>query len=518
MKIKKLFSLTLSSLIMLSAVSPCNSVASPQADDGRFREGFSSAELVKDMGFGWNLGDTLDVCNADRDGDGKIDESSETVDETLWGNPKATQELFNRLKSGGVKSVRIPVTWRDHIGEAPEYKVDEAWMNRVQEVVDYARNAGMYVIINIHHDGGGDPAFGAWVRNASTDYETFIQKYKALWSQIAERFKDYSDYLVFESMNEVGFDDLNSNDAYNLLNKINQEFVNLIRESGGNNGKRHLLIAGYWTDIAKTCSSLYKMPSDPENRCILSIHYYTPWEFCTTNIHSTWGTTYEVNQMKRLIKKLDTTFVKKGVPVIIGEYAASGSDLDSCVLFIKTLNELCYGYGIATFLWDNGGQVDRNTYNWRTPAFLNAIKDGNTPQKPTATEPSSAAKTTTAAAVKTKAKPISTVKIPSVKKVKLIKVKKVNKRKRLKVKWKSLKGVNGYQVKASLSKKFKKAKKFNTIVKTIKNNKSSVTLKTKKSNKKYYIKIRAYKTYRDNKGKTTKVFGKFSNIKFAKAK
>ena len=265
MKIKKLFSLTLSAAVMLSSVLTFNSIALSEADDGKFREDFTSAELVKDMGFGWNLGDTLDVCNADRDGDGKIDESSETVDETLWGNPKATQELFNRLKSDGVKSVRIPVTWRDHMSDAPEYKVDEAWMNRVQEVVNYARNAGMYVIINIHHDGGGDPDFGAWIRNASKDYQTFIQKYKALWSQIAERFKDYSDYLVFESMNEVGFDDLNTNDAYNLLNKINQEFVNLIRESGGNNSKRHHLIAGYWTDIAKTCSSLYKMPEDPEN-------------------------------------------------------------------------------------------------------------------------------------------------------------------------------------------------------------------------------------------------------------
>lgn len=519
MKIKKLFSLTLSAAVMLSSVLTFNSIALSEADDGKFREDFTSAELVKDMGFGWNLGDTLDVCNADRDGDGKIDESSETVDETLWGNPKATQELFNRLKSDGVKSVRIPVTWRDHMSDAPEYKVDEAWMNRVQEVVNYARNAGMYVIINIHHDGGGDPDFGAWIRNASTDYQTFIQKYKALWSQIAERFKDYSDYLVFESMNEVGFDDLNKNDAYNLLNKINQEFVNLIRESGGNNSKRHLLIAGYWTDIAKTCSSLYKMPEDPENRCILSIHYYTPWDFCTTNIKPTWGTTYEVNQMKRLIKKLDTTFVKEGVPVIIGEYAASGSDLDSCILFIKTLNELCHGYGIATFLWDNGGQVDRNTYNWRTPAFLNAIKDGNTPQEPTVSVPSSDSKPeTTKAVVKTTAKPISIVKIPSVKKVKLTKVKKTDKRKRLKVTWKKLKGVNGYQIKASLSKKFKKAKKFNTITKTVKKNKSSVTLKTKKSNKKYYVKIRAYKIYKDNKGKITKVFGKFSNIKFAEAK
>lgn len=521
MKIKKIASFILAAAVSVSAVFPCTSIAVSEADDGAFRENLTSAELVKDMGFGWNLGDTLDVCNADRDGDGKLDESSDIVDETLWGNPKATQELFNQLKSDGVKSVRIPVTWRDHMGDAPDYKVDEEWMNRVQEVVNYARNAGMYVIINIHHDGGGDPQFGAWICHASTDYDSFIEKYKALWSQIAERFKDYSDYLVFESMNEVGFDDLyNSNQsaAYELLNKINQEFVNLVRSSGGNNSKRHLLIAGYWTDIARTCSSYYKMPEDPENRCILSVHYYTPWQFCTTNIQSTWGTTYEVSQMKGLIKSLDTTFVSKGTPVIIGEYAASGSDLDSCVLFIKTLNELCHGYGIATFLWDNGGQVDRNTYKWRTPVFLDAIKEGNGITQPAPSEPSTSNnQKTTAIPVKTSPKTTAT-KIPTVKKVKLTKVKKTNKKKKLKATWKKLKNVNGYQIKASLSKKFKKAKKYNTITKTIKKNKASVILKTKKSKKKYYVKIRAYKTYINANGQAVRAYGEFSNVKYAKTK
>lgn len=525
MKGRKLISLVLSAAVSVSAVFPCISNAVTEADNGVIREGLTSSELVKDMGFGWNLGDTLDVCNADRDGDGKIDESSPTVDETLWGNPKATQELFNQLKADGIKSVRIPVTWRDHMGDAPDYIVDEDWMNRVQEVVNYARNAGMYAIINIHHDGGGDPQFGAWVCNASTDYDTFIQKYKALWSQIAERFKDYSDYLIFESMNEVGFNDLynsNKSEAYELFNKINQEFVNLIRNSGGNNSKRHLLIAGYWTDVTQTCSSYFKMPEDPENRCILSVHYYTPWQFCTTNIQSTWGTAYEVSQMKNLIGKLNTNFVSKGTPVIIGEYAASGSDMDSCILFIKTLNELCHGYGIATFLWDNGGQVDRNTYQWRTPAFLNAIKEGNTSKEPTSAEPSSSNKTTTAAPVPTTTAQAATkateVTVPSVSKVKLTKVKKTKKKKNLKVKWAKLENVSGYQIKASLSKKFKKAKKYNTITKTLKKNKTSVLLKTKKSKKKYFVKVRAYKTYKTAEGKTSRIYGEFSKIKFAKTK
>lgn len=345
------------------------------AVSGEMRE-ITSMELVKDMGLGWNLGDTLDVCQADRDGDGKVNEhveDGEKVDETLWGNPKATKELFTALKEDGIKSVRIPVTWRDHMDE--EGNVDREWMDRVHEVVDYAYGQDMYVILNVHHDGGGDPKFGAWIiEGAKNDKENTLAKYKKLWSQIAEEFKDYGDKLVFESMNEVGFDRISENDAYNLLNEFNQEFVTLVRGSGGNNGTRHLLIAGYWTDIKMTCDSRFKMPDDPAGRCIVSVHYYTPWEFCTTNIHNTWGTDAEVKQMEDLYGMMKTNFVDKGIPVIIGEYAASGNDKASCVFFIEKMVKLCSDYGMAPFYWDNGGQVDRNTYEWRTPDFLEAMK------------------------------------------------------------------------------------------------------------------------------------------------
>lgn len=342
---------------------------------GEMRD-ISSVELVKDMGLGWNLGNTLDVCQADRDGDGKVNEhveDGEKVDETLWGNPKATGELFAALKEDGIKSVRIPVTWRDHIDGSGN--IDREWLDRVHEVVDYAYSLDMYAILNVHHDGGGDPDFGAWIiEGMKNDKENTLKKYKNLWSQIAEEFKDYGDRLVFESMNEVGFDGISENDAYGLLNEINQEFVNLIRSSGGNNETRHLLIAGYWTDIQKTCDSRFKMPDDPAGRCIVSVHYYTPWEFCTTNIHNTWGTDAEVKQMEDLYGMMKTNFVDKGIPVIIGEYAASGNDKASCVFFIEKMVKLCSDYGMAPFYWDNGGQVDRNTYEWRTPDFLEAMK------------------------------------------------------------------------------------------------------------------------------------------------
>ena len=339
----------------------------PSQIAGKMRN-IASQQLVEDMTFGWNLGNTLDVCQADRDGDGKINEhveAGEKVDETLWGNPKATKELFTSLKKNGVNAVRIPVTWRDHMDS--NGNIDREWMDRVQQVVDYAYSQGMYVIINVHHDGGGDPKFGAWIiEESQKDYNTFLKKYKNVWKQIAERFKNYSDYLIFESMNEVGFDTLynkNKADAYNLINKINQDFVDIIRATGGN-----------YTDIERTCDSLYKMPDDKAGRCILSVHYYTPWDFCTCDIKHTWGTKSEVRQMETLIGKMKKNFVDKGIPVIIGEYAASGSDLSSCIFFIEKLNKLCSDYGIATFIWDSGRQVNRKTYKWRTPQYLEVLK------------------------------------------------------------------------------------------------------------------------------------------------
>ncbi len=349
----------------------------------------TSQELVSGIKIGWNLGDTLDVCQADRDGDGKVNEhveEGEEVDETLWGNPMATKELFQALWDSGVNAVRIPVTWRDHIDEAGN--VTESWMNRVREVVDYAYDLGMVVIINIHHDGGGDPKFGAWICHAATDYEGTLSRYKTLWGQIAECFQNYGERLIFESMNEVGFDSLPESEAYETLNNLNREFTELIRSSGGNNPKRHLLIAGYWTDIAKTCDSRFVMPDDPAGRSIVSVHYYTPWDFCTTNIKDEWGTASEQRQMEQLIGRMKTTFVDNGVPVIIGEYAASGDDFNSCIFFCEKLVKMCSDYGIATFLWDNGnGQVDRKTGKWRSEAMLSALQravsgEAYTPVKP----------------------------------------------------------------------------------------------------------------------------------------
>lgn len=373
MKIKRILPLILSGALALTSLTACVKEESSQGDNGKIRD-MKSIELVHDMGLGWNLGNTLDVCNADRSGNGEIDESAEKVDETLWGNPMTKKALFEALKKDGVKSVRIPVTWRNHLGSAPDYKIDKEWMDRVQEIVDYARDCEMYVIINLHHDGGDDLDFGAWIKNADKDYDGVMEKYKAIWTQIADRFKDYSDYLVFESMNEVGFDDVSQDEGFELVNKINQEFVNLIRKSGGNNDKRHLLIAGYWTDITRSCSGTV-MPDDPADRCILSVHYYTPWQFCINGNPTTWGSDYEVNELNRLFDMLKDKFIDSGVPVILGEYGVNSAAEDtSRIYWCESVVKKCTNLGIATFFWDNGEEVDRETYEWRTEGLLDALK------------------------------------------------------------------------------------------------------------------------------------------------
>ena len=343
----------------------------------------AAQELVDEMKLGWNLGDTLDVCEADRDGDGKVNETAaegQEVEETLWGNPRTTKKMFDTLKSLGFNAVRIPVTWRDHTGPAPSYTIDEDWMNRVEEVVRYAYDNGMYVILNIHHDGGGDPDFGAWICHAAEGEEQkteVMERYVLLWRQIADRFQNYSDHLIFESMNEVGFDGLDEEKGMELLYEMNQTFVDVIRRSYGNNERRYLLIAGYWTDIEKTCQGGFRMPEDTiRDREILSVHYYTPWEFCTTNVQNTWGTEDDVKLMESKINMLKEHFVDEGVPVIIGEYGVGRNEEASCNYFMENLVKLCHENRIATYLWDNGqgAHFDREKLRWKTEGQIEALQ------------------------------------------------------------------------------------------------------------------------------------------------
>lgn len=377
LQIRRYCALLLTGLLVLMS-SGCDSDSSGTTPKHDTITEMDSQALVEDMGIGWNLGDTLDVCAADRDGDGKVNEApaeGEKVDETLWGNVRTTPELFDHLKKDGVRSVRIPVTWRDHLSDDGKNTIDSDWLARVQEVVNYAYDRDMYVILNLHHDGGGDPDFGAWIRTDMAGFEDVREKYKQVWTQIADCFSGYDQRLIFESMNEVGFDSVAIDRAYTMLNTLNQDFVDLIRASGGNNATRHLLIAGYWTDIEMTCDQRFQMPDDPAGHCIVSVHYYTPYQFCITGEYATWGNNTDIRKMENLITKMEECFVEQGIPVIVGEYGTVSGDAESRILFSQKLTEICHDKGIATFFWDNGGEYDREAYQWRTEGLIEALRE-----------------------------------------------------------------------------------------------------------------------------------------------
>lgn len=340
----------------------------------------SSQQLVTNIRIGWNLGHSLECCFSNVAGDTIPDVAPkdwQTIDETFWGNPAVSEKLFWSLTDSGINAVRLPITWREHIDEAGN--IEDEWLNRVQQVVDYAYNCGMYVILTVYHDGANDN--DAWIRNAVRDYSGTLSRYTNLWSQIAERFRGYNERLLFESMNEVEFLGAGEDRAYEILNNFNQRFVSTVRSNGGNNIYRHLVIAGYGADITDTCDERFRMPSDPGDRTILSVHYYTPKTFCLASIQNYWGNNSEQNWMKSQIESLRTNFVDNGIPVLITEFGAKGSDAASRVFFSEMLTKLCRDNYISTFLWDDGSEFDRTSFTWRTPALIKALKratSGNT--------------------------------------------------------------------------------------------------------------------------------------------
>lgn len=340
----------------------------------------SSQQLVTNIRIGWNLGHSLECCFSNVAGDTIPDVAPkdwQTIDETFWGNPAVSEKLFWSLTDSGINAVRLPITWREHIDEAGN--IEDEWLNRVQQVVDYAYNCGMYVILTVYHDGANDN--DAWIRNAIRDYSGTLSRYTNLWSQIAERFRGYNERLLFESMNEVEFLGAGEDRAYEILNNFNQRFVSTVRSNGGNNIYRHLVIAGYGADITDTCDERFRMPSDPGDRTILSVHYYTPKTFCLASIQNYWGNNSEQNWMKSQIESLRTNFVDNGIPVLITEFGAKGSDAASRVFFSEMLTKLCRDNYISTFLWDDGSEFDRTSFTWRTPALIKALKratSGNT--------------------------------------------------------------------------------------------------------------------------------------------
>ncbi len=319
----------------------------------------AAIELVNDMGLGWNLGNTFDAWGTEyKNGNCPADKY-----ETLWGNAKTTQEMISEIHKYGFNSVRIPVTFYK-CTDPSTFVISEDYLARLKEVVDYCMNEGMYAIIDMHWDWV-DPSnnAGLWLNNG-LDAEA---QFKSMWTQIANYFKSYDNHVVFQDMNEVWWGNNYTNaksTSYNVLNTLNQDFVDAVRATGGNNADRLLLLAGANADLTKTLSTSYVLPED--DMIAVDIHYYTPPQFCVMKANenwggvtpqTTWGTAAEKAAVATDLNKLKSRFVDNNVPVIIGEYGVltnEGKDQASIEAFIETVAGTAYSMdGISGFLWDD---------------------------------------------------------------------------------------------------------------------------------------------------------------------
>lgn len=368
-----LFSLMLAVLMLIPCVGSAEEAV---VDNGVMREGLTALEATRLMGNGINLGNTLEAC----DNNVGIKTNTPLSYETHWGQPKTTQAMIDGMKAAGFDTIRIPVAWMTnatHLYEG-DYTIDADYMDRVEEVVRYARKAGMYVIINDHWDGGWYGMFGS---ESAETRALAMEAYKGMWQQIAERFRDYSDYLIFESANEeLGgrFDEnsplycsdsvvtyLTDDERYALTNEINQTFVDVVRATGGNNAARFLLIAGYSTDINQTCDDRFQMPKDTaDSKLMVSVHYYDPWSYCgaSSAVSATkWGKVSDYEYMDQQLAKM-TKFTEAGYGVVIGEYGAlpcSDGLKDNTLAYHTAFLDACTKYNLTNCLWDCSGLYKR---------------------------------------------------------------------------------------------------------------------------------------------------------------
>jgi endoglucanase len=331
-------------------------------------------EVVAEMQPGWNLGNSLDAVGPD---------------ETAWGNPTITQTLIQNVVAEGFNSVRIPVTWNEHQGSAPTYTIEAAWLNRVEQVVDWALAADLYVVIDVHHDSW------LWVSGMPTNHDNVLNRFNATWTQIADTFQDKSEKLVFESINEPFFDNSSGQaQDFQLLNELNTSFHGIVRGSGGNNAIRPLMLPTLFTsadelvyldELNRTIDSL----NDPN--LIATVHYYGFWPF---SVNIAGFTTFNQEVQQQLVSAFDrvqNAFISRGIPVIIGEYGLLGFDVHTGTVeqgeklkYFEFFGNAARARGITTQLWDNGQHFGRSSFQWSDPELISHIKSSWTERSGTA--------------------------------------------------------------------------------------------------------------------------------------
>ena len=316
-----------------------NVTAGDEGDPLPFRV-LTADEMVAEMGTGWNLGNTMDG------------HSGFTPNETLWQNDETTQALIDAVHDMGFNTVRIPITWGNMINK--DYSINEKWISRVQDIVDYCIRQDMYVIINIHHDGADQ---SGWLNIATSDLEGLYVKYAGVWNSIATYFRDYDEHLIFESMNEVyGSDDFAVDNA--IIMNLNQIFVNVVRSSGSNNAQRWLSVPGRYTNTEAMTNEKYgfELPQDTvEERLFAAVHWYN-WLFAMCeNISYSGFTDSMVQELVNDIEKLTTRFTSQGIPVIMGEYGViNKNNPEQRAYHNEIFNVLCQAAGIVPVYWDQG--------------------------------------------------------------------------------------------------------------------------------------------------------------------
>ncbi len=327
------------------------------------RKDLTAVELTKIMGNGINLGNTMEACDTNLGPDKPI-----STYETLWGQPVTTQEMITSMKEAGFDSIRIPVAWANTMDwKNGDYTIREDQLKRVEEIVNYALNAGMHVMINDHWDSGWWAMFG---QEDQATRDAAMEMFTSMWTQIANYFKDYSDYLIFEAGNEeLGnrFNDvfngkagvLSEDECYELTNTLNQKFVDIVRGTGGNNAYRFLLAAGYNTDITHTIDKRFIMPTDTvENKLLVSVHYYDPSGYCINTALSSWGTEEQFDDMNNMVRKM-SMFVSQGYGVIIGEYTVQPETATTikkgALAYFENFLANCDQYNFCPMLWETNG-------------------------------------------------------------------------------------------------------------------------------------------------------------------
>lgn len=379
--------------VMTAAVAGCGKNSDSEAKDTakKWTE-LDQTQITEAMGLGWNLGNQLEAS------------SGGLPSETCWGNPEITKELIDTVKAQGFKTVRIPVSYLDMIGDGPDYKIDTDWLDRVQEVVDYVVNNDMFAIVNMHGDGYYTVDHSWLLCAEDDDKQTEIKdKYGKVWTQIADRFKDYDQHLIFESMNEEFNNDYGKPDekAYDNINAYNQIFVDSVRATGSNNEKRWLLLPGWNTNIEYTAGDDYNFKIPTDNGCkadgkriMISVHYYDPFNFTidenktaktqwgkyAVKNYDNWGQEDYVDSQMAL---LNEKFVSQGYPVVIGEFGAQDktekfADYNEFRRYwSEYLIKAAKKNGVVCAYWDNGyngnkgfGIIDRNSLEITQPDLI----------------------------------------------------------------------------------------------------------------------------------------------------